>query len=249
MYKLPATIPVLCFLFALSPAECAAGAADQNPSPSVDQILSAYVRAAGGEAAIDAISTREIHANEHHGPKLTYYWQKPDRLLVIEGTERIGYDGRSGWVLSKKKRLTRLPKGEQSPLEMDANSLRYTHLKRLYSELDCAPPQEVNGRMMDLIQAPNAIGSTKFYFDRETHLLAQIDEFGDTSAYYTHSTLFSDYKRVGAVVLPFRIVHKTNEPGVSDRDVRVSEVEQNVPLESNLFTKPVSGAVVLGGKR
>jgi hypothetical protein len=249
MCKLPVAIPIAVFLLiTASGTEWAAGAGNQSPA-AVDQILSAYIQAAGGEAAIDAISTREIHANEHHGPKLTYYWQKPDRLLVIEGKERIGYDGRSGCVLSKKKRVTRLPKGQQKTLEMDANSLRYTHLKTLYSELNCVPPQEINGRMMDLIEAPNAVGSTKFYFDHQTHLLAQIDEFGETSAYYMHTTLFSDYKRAGAVALPFRIVHKTNEPGVSERDVRVSDIEQNIPLAASLFTKPVSGAVVLGGKR
>lgn len=224
------------------------GAAEPQ-STAVDQILAAYVQAAGGQAAVDHIESREVHAKEHRGPKLIYYWQKPDRVLLVDGKERLGYDGGSGWVLSPKKRLSRLPKGAQSPLEMDVNSLRYTHLQSLYSELDAASPSQIDGHQMDVIAAPNALGSTKFYFDHETHLLARIEEFGETSAYYTHTTDFSDYKKVDGVELPFRILHRTNEPHSSDRDIRISEVQQNMTLAANLFSKPVGGAVVLGGKR
>ncbi len=227
----------------------ASQAADVPASRSVDQILHDYATAVGGEAAVDKIETREVVASEHHGSKVTYYWQKPNKVLLISKNGKIGYDGSSGWVLSKKKRVTRLPKGAQRPLEMNANPLGYVHLKSMYSDVNVAPPEEVDDRQMDVLTAPNDIGTTKFYFDRSTHLLTRIEELGESSAYYKHVAEFSDYKDVDGVKLPFRIVHRSGEPGGGAHDLRIKDVQQNVELKSTMFSKPNTAGVVLGGKR
>ncbi len=224
-------------------------AADTPPTRSVDQILHDYTTAVGGEAILDKIETREIIAAEHHGPKLTYYWQKPNKVLLISKKETIGYNGSSGWVMSKRKHLTRLSKGAQQPLEMDADPVRYVHLKSMYSEIDAAPPEEVDGKPMEVLTAPNSIGTSKYYFDKSTHLLARIEEFGETSAYYKHIAEFSDYKEVDGVKLPFRILHRSTEPGGGTQELRIEKVEQNIELKPTIFNKPNSAAVVLGGKR
>jgi hypothetical protein len=168
---------------------------------------------------------------------------------LITKKEKIGYDGSSGWALSKKKHLTRLAKHAQQPLEIDANPIRYVHLKTLYFELNAAPPEEVDGVKMDVIIAPNDIGATKFYFDHSTHLLTRIDETGEASAYYKQTIEFLNYKDVDGVRLPFRIVHSTTEPGKNTEDLRISQIRQNIDLKPEIFSKPTEGAVVLGGKR
>jgi hypothetical protein len=219
------------------------------PQQKVDHIIEQYTPAVGGNAAIDRIETREVDARQHRGPKLTYFWQKPDKILLEKQKQRIGYDGSSGWMLSQKKRVTRLPKGAQRPLEQDADPLRYVRLKALYSELDPAPAVTIDGRKMDVLVAPNERGATKFYFDAETHLLARIDDTGETSAYYKRSTEFSDYRAIDGIKFPYRIVHSSTEPGVGDQDIRISKVTQNVELKASLFDKPAGGAVTFGGKR
>ncbi len=224
------------------------GAADRAAA-RVDQILQSYIQAIGGQAAIDRIQTREVRADRRHGPKLTYYWQKPNKVLLVTKKARIGYDGSGGWVLSKKKHITKLAKGAQKPLEMDANPIRYVHLKALYSEIDPAPAEEVDGAKMDVLVAPNDIGVTKFYFDPSTHLLARIEETGETSAYYKQTTELLDYKEVDGVRLPFRIIHSSNEPGIGTEDIRISKIEQNLDLKPDIFSKPNGITVVLGGKR
>ncbi len=229
--------------------QAALWAAEQPASRGIDQILQSYIQAVGGQAAIDRIQTREVSASRHHGPKLTYYWQKPNKVLLITKKEKIGFDGSSGWVLSKKKHITRLAKGAQQPLEMDANPIRYVHLKSLYSEVNSAPPEELNGVKMNVLVTPNDIGATKFYFDPSTHLLVRIDETGETSAYYTQATEFMDYKEVDGIRLPFRIVHTSTEPGISPEDIRISEIKQNIDLKSDIFSKPNASTVVFGGKR
>ncbi len=219
-------------------------AADKPAGPSIDQILQNYIQAVGGQTAVDRIQTREVRAG-----KLTYFWQKPNKVLLVTKKEKIGYDGSSGWVLSKKKHLIRLAKHAQQPLETDANPIRYVHLKTLYFELNAAPSEEVDGVKMDVIIAPNDIGATKFYFDHSTHLLARIDETGETSAYYKQTIEFLNYKEIDGIRLPFRIIHSTTEPGKGTEDVRISQVRQNIDLKPEIFSKPTEGAVVLGGKR
>lgn len=239
-------------LAALLLAAClvpSAQAAGEQPEQSINRILAAYMQAVGGEAAINRIRTREVQADQRHGPKLTYYWQAPDKILLITKKQKIGFDGGSGWVLSKKRRITRLPKGAQKPLETDANPIRFVHLKSLYSEIDLGKTETIDEVHMDVLIAPNDIGATKFYFDPATHLLRRIEETGETSAYYKQTTEFLDYQEVDGIRFPFRIVHSSTEPGMGVKDIRVSDVQQNVPLKPDIFSKPTGGAVVFGGKR
>lgn len=235
--------PLLCALLSvpLWPA--------QPAGRSVDQVLKAYVRALGGNAALDRIDDRQIEAKVHHAGKVVYFWAKPNKVVRVAHGEKAGYDGSAGWMLSRKKKVTKLPKPEQQELEMNANPVRYAHLHELYSDVDPAPAERLNGRPMDILVAPNNIGSTKFYFDAATHLLVRIEEFGVTSAYYKQVTQFSEYKAVDGIQFPFRIVHTTTEPGMKDKEIAVSSIIQNVGLKPEFFTKPQVGAVTLGGKR
>ena len=222
-----------------------AGAVAGKP---VDQVVHDYVQAIGGMAAIERIETRETHAQRHHS-KLTYLWQKPNKVLLVEGKKKLAYDGGSGWMLSSKKHVTKLSKGSEQPLETDANPIRYAHLRQLYSEVNPAPPETVEERKMDVVVAPNDLGATKLYFDATTHLLARVDETGVTSAYFRHVTDFLDYKDQDGVKLPFRIVHHSTEPGVGTEEVRISKVMQNVPIKADVFQRPAGSSVTLGGKR
>jgi hypothetical protein len=221
----------------------------QTQPRTVDEILKAYTRALGGAAAIDRIQTREIDAKLHHGSKVIYYWAKPDKVLRVSHGEKTGFDGSSAWVLSPKKKLTKLPKADQQRLEMFADPLRYAHMKDLYSEVDAAPSERVDGQLMDVLVAPNNIAATKFYFDAGSHLLVRIEELGVTSAYYKQLIEYSDYKAVDGVQVPFRIEHTSEEPGGNKQDLRVSKVEQNIDLKPEIFSKPRLGNVTLGGKR
>jgi len=221
----------------------------QAAGKSVDQVLNAYIQALGGQSAIDHIDDRQIEAKVRHAGKVVYFWAKPNKVVRIAHGEKVGFDGSTGWMLSRKKKITKLPKPEQQELEMNANPVRYVHLHDLYSEIDPAAPERLNGRAVDVLVVPNNIGSTKFYFDSAVHLLVRIEEFGVTSAYYKQVTEFSDYKRVDGIQYPFRILHTTTAPGMKDKEIAVSSITQNVGLKPEFFTRPQIGAVTLGGKR
>jgi len=229
---------------------CLAIRGQSPPANSVDSVLAAYVNAVGGQAAVDSITTREVRGDEHHGPKATYYWQKPNKVLQISGKSKIGYDGGSGWEYSKKKKVKHLPLGTHLALEMNANPLRYVYLRALYpGGVSLGPKETIEGKPMDVLLAPNSLGTTKVYFDAQTHLLCRVEESGEVSAYYKNTADFMDYQKVDSVLFPFRIVHSSTSPGEPQEDFRVIQVTHNVKLRPEVFEKPQGGAVIFGGKR
>lgn len=235
---------LLALLGSCGPACLMAGA----QGPSVDTVVSQYVQALGGAAAVDQIQTLQTEAKTHRA-SVTYYWAKPNKVLRVSRGEKTGFDGGSGWTLSRKRRVTKLSKGEQQELLTDANPIRFAHLKELYPELESSQPANVNGASAMVLTAPNDIGSTKLYFDAASHLLVRIEETGIVSAYYQHVTEFFDYKQEGGVLFPHRIVHSSTEPGGTRTEIRITSVEQNVEIKPAMFEKPRMGAVTLGGKR
>lgn len=240
------------FLLSLLLLAGACPAADSPNLPKtrpVDEVVAAYIQALGGQATLDKIQTRQTEARRRHGPKLTYYWQRPNKVLLIQGKEKIGFDGGGGWKLSKKQRVTKLAKGSQIPLEADANPVRFAQTKQLYPEIQASAPENLDGRMADVLFAPNDLGGTKLYFDRENHLLVRIAEKGELSAYFENITDFDDYQAVDGLKLPFRITHSSSEPGAKSQQIEISKVRQNVPLRADMFAKPNVSAVTLGGKR
>jgi hypothetical protein len=222
----------------LASAACLNIFAQSAKPPGVDEVLAGYTQALGGAAAVDSVASREIHGKLGLRAGVTYYWQKPNKVLRIGKGSRIGFDGASGRIAPNRGRTKRLGRAAGRPLEMDANPLRYVHLKELYPELSSAPSETVEERPMHVIVAPNNLGATKFYFDAETHLLRRVEETGETSAYYKTSTDFLDYKSVNAVQFPFRIVHSTTEPGGAKEEFRVSKVIDNAPLNPAAFNNP-----------
>jgi hypothetical protein len=226
-----------------------AAAADAPPPRPVESVLADYVQAVGGFTAVDKLTSRETVANLHHGSRITLYWQKPDHVLRLGKKERIGYDGSRGWTLSSKRKIKKLAKGAQVPIEMDANPLRFVHIRDFYSELNPAPGEEIDGEKMEVVVAPNDLAATKLYFDAATHLLRFVDERGEVSAYFKNTVEYLDYREVDGVKLPFRILHTSTEPGVDSEDLRIKKITHNLALQPEIFSKPQAGQVVMGGKR
>jgi zinc protease len=224
--------------------------AAQTPSGRpVESVLADYVKAVGGQEAVDRFDSREIVVDVRHGKDLTFYWQKPNHVLSATKRERIGYDGTRCWSLSSKNKLKKLARGAELPLEMEANPLRFVHLNDLYSEVNSAAAEEIDGEKMDVLVAPNSLAATKLYFDAKTHLLRRVEEKGEISAYFTNTFDYLDYEEVDGVRMPYRIVHTTTEPQGHNEDLRFKEIKHNVTLQAELFSKPTPGQVVLGGKR
>jgi hypothetical protein len=238
---------IFCIVMMAIPSAAIAQQAPAGRPP--EAILSDYVRAVGGQEAVDRLTTREIEVDVRHAKDLTLYWEKPDKVLSVSKKERTGYDGAHAWTLSSKSKVKKLVRGSELPLEMEANPLRYVHIKEFYSELDPAPAEEIDGEKMEVILAPNNLAATKLYFDAATHLLRRVEEKGEISAYFMNTVDYLDYRELDGVKMPYHIIHTTTEPQGRGEDLRIKEITHNVKLQPEMFSKPMPGQVVLGGKR
>ena len=102
---------------------------------------------------------------------------------------------------------------------------------------------------MDVVIAPNDLAASKLYFDATTHLLRRVEEKGQISAYFVNTIDYLDYQEVDGVRLPYHIIHTPTEPQGHKDDLHVKEINHNVKLRLEMFSKPLPGQVVLGGKR
>jgi hypothetical protein len=236
---------LLSAVLALPPGKCLAA----EPNPPVDQVIQLYIQALGGQGALDRISSRQLEIKTRARQRTTYLWQAPNKVLRIKGQERQGFDGGNAWLETKRKKVQKLPHAVEEEMETDANPVRYAHLRQMYTELNFAPRESLDGATMDVLVSPNHIGSTKFFFDSSTHLLRRIEEFGVSSAYFKHVTEFSDYKEFDGIKLPTQIDRQSEEPGAENGTVRLSNIKQNIEINAALFNRPNLAATVLGGKR
>jgi hypothetical protein len=216
---------------------------------TVDDIVTAYVQALGGQAALDKINTRQVSGSLRLGSKATFYWSKPNKVLLIDGKVKKGFDGSAGWTYNKRKKVHRYGKGDELPMEIDANPLRYAGLKQMYSDLAVRAAKTEDEKTMDILAAPNDLGQTTFYFDGRTHLLTRIEEKGESSAYFEVTVEFLDYKPVDGVLFPFNIVHRTTDKGAAGEDFHVKSVKNNLELDAEIFSKPQASVIISGGKR
>jgi hypothetical protein len=236
---------VLTALLFLPPPK---GVAAESSLP-VDKVIQLYIQALGGQGPLDRISSRQLEIKSHSRQKTVYFWQAPNKVLRIKGPERQGSDGSNAWLETKRKKVQKLPRADQEEMETDANPIRYAHLRQMFTDLNSAPRESLDGTPMDVIVSPNHIGSTKLFFDTSTHLLRRIEEFGVSSAYFKHVTEFSNYEEFDGIKLPTQIDRQSEEPGAEKGTVRLSKIKQNIEINAALFNRPNIAATVLGGKR
>ena len=222
---------------------------EQPPKATVDSILQMYVQALGGEAAIAAIHTREIHGTMHGSAapmRVTCYWQGPDkaaeiRTSLFEKPVQMGFDGAEMWVINQHAKHSRKKPNREmrEELEVTTNPLRYVRMKTLYPTLQLAPSEDLESKAMDVLAAPNDNGVTKFYFDTYSHLLVYIKETGITSTYYPRIIRLREYNKVDGIEFPFRIAFTAAEPDATTQEIRISSLKQNVQIDPARFKRPV----------
>jgi hypothetical protein len=241
---------------------CSASVLLAQQPRSVDSVLEMYLHAIGGQQAIDSIRTREILGTVHGNgdafailegeksalqtirAKVTCYWKAPDLAVDIQklpsgGTSVVGFDGSGLWIISTHLKHPRRRSDHElrEELEVTANPLRYVRIKTLYPTVQASSPEKRDSKAMDVLEAPNGSGATKFYFDVRTHLLTYIREIGISAAYYPSVIKLADYKRVDGVEFPFRMAFTSPEPDAPTHEIRISSVKQNIPIDPDQFKR------------
>jgi hypothetical protein len=215
--------------------------------PTVDQLLDKYVRALGGEAKIQAISTilfkgtLELPAISLTGSAESYV-KAPNKFafmidfggLVI----RQGYDGVRGWSQDPQTGLHDLAQLELAQISRGAETCFWAvKLREIYRNLSVAGTDKVGDRNAFVVAATRPEGRfEKLYFDSETGLLIRSDLEVDTPQGRTPVQVYmEDYRDIDGVKVAF--TRREVNPLIGFT-FRASEVRFNVPVDDSKFRKP-----------
>lgn len=230
-------------------------AQQQKPAaePSVDEILERYIKALGGKAAIEKITTRvsrgtvEIPSEGASGTVELYEKAPNKRSLTIVvpnlfSTRQV-FDGTNQWVQDAGETKVRQIKGaDLESYKRGADFYRGLRLRELYTKLTLKGSEKIQvrdgARETYVIEAAVSQGKPdKLYFDKETGLLLRTDSVEKTEDGNQDTREYTlDYKEVDGVKVPFTIRYVTAEGPLI---IRLTEVKQNVELNDSVFSKPI----------
>jgi photosynthetic reaction center cytochrome c subunit len=254
----PLTIPVVGNESQPNPAAAGVAAADNaggaKPAvapklpaslPTVAQLLDNYVRALGGSAAIEKISTRvEKGATTFHGQAQTVeiFTQAADKQSIVRhlsGTESIvtTFDGQSGWSVAPGRPAREMHDADISAARIDADLQFPLHIQKIFPELRQEYPEKIADRDAYLLLAiREGQPPVKLYFDARSGLLVRMVRYAETPLGRNPTQIdFADYRDVDGVQIPFHVT--TSQPG-NTSTIQLETVQQNAPIDPAQFTRP-----------
>ena len=212
--------------------------------PAPDQVVSKYVEAIGGSAAIKKIASRvESGTASFFGREMPVeiYEKSPGKSLTVihlpDGDNATGFDGSQGWLAFPHRPLLSMSGSELEDARVEADLQLPLHLKEMFRDLRAARPETINGHdTYQLVAFVSKQPRARLYFDQRSGLLLRLLLYAGTPLGPNPTrTDFDDYRTVDGVQVPFRRV--TARP--SGRfTIQLSEVKQNVNIDDAKFTKP-----------
>jgi hypothetical protein len=217
--------------------------------PTVDQILDKYVKALGGKAAIEKLTSRtargtfEIAAMNATGSFEAYAKAPNKSVSIIEvsgfGTIKEGYDGSVAWAMDPMSGLREKKGLELAAAKLDAEFHQDIKLKELYPKMEVKGKEKLGEREVYLIIATPVEGNPeKMYFDAETGLLVRKDmERESPQGQIPVEVYLEDYREVDGVKIPHTL--RQNIPMFS-LTIKIEEIKHNVSIEDARFAKPAT---------
>lgn len=230
--------------------------------PSVDQILSKYVAALGGEQAIRKINSRVITGTQFIPtgpggtvpvPAIIERSQKAPNLIVNvyhtpTYTISDGFDGTRAWAQAANGRVTEPVATDQMRAKRDADFYLPLDLEQTYTQMQVRNIENVNGHDAYVVIArPQGDRVERLYFDVQTGLLVRKWSSLATPVGEAPSQVdYEDYRDTGSgVKFPYLITMNPANPRTepaTTATLRVTKVQDNAPLDSSKFAKPESKA-------
>jgi photosynthetic reaction center cytochrome c subunit len=247
----PVSMATVLTTGAARPAAATVAAPAGPALPSVQEVLDNYIKALGGQTALDAVKTRVIKtaplgrastdkSSEERDLKA------PGKVLLQQLSAGYslwaGYNGQQGWAQdSQKSYWGMLNTSQLHSLIRDAEMYPGSRIRSEYKNTVVSGREKVADRDAIVISGTSPEGTReKFYFDARTNLLVRrhIEEptaFG----WFPLETSYEGYREVDGVKIPFvvRISSAGGAWGVRT-SYMVLEVRQNVPIEDEKFEHP-----------
>src|SRR5579862_213561 len=184
----PIDVPAVAGEISPAKAETAALPTDE---PTADQIIDNFIRAVGGAAALDKISTRVGTGKIQVDGKsfsVEFFDQTPDKELLVQHTSAgdsvTVLDGNSGWISVPGHPVRNIEVYGLDAARADADLQFALHLasniKEMFPELRREYPETVEGREAYVVVGTCAgQDSWKFFFDVQSGLLVRLLHYAE----------------------------------------------------------------------
>ena len=242
---LPMCLSVLLAGFTVAVAQ----ATPQAALPSSDQLIDKYVKAIGGKAALEKLTSRvskgTLEMDQLPGPAAEEIYAKaPNKQYMVTdlssfGQARRGFNGAAGWEDNPQTGMRDITGPELAAMKRDADFYMAIKLRELYPKMTVKGKESVNGHDAYVVEAipPDGDAAT-MYFDADSGLLVRIvRETEGPNGKATLDVTFDDYRAVDGIKLPF-VMHFTL--GEFAFVIKLSEVKHNLPIDDAKFDKPAS---------
>jgi photosynthetic reaction center cytochrome c subunit len=124
-------------------AEVKGGDTKEASGPAADQLFDQYLKAIGGESAIDNVTSRVMKGTITFGDRnvpIEIYSKSPDKRVSIthtpDGESVTVFDGHEGWLGVPKHQVREMHGPDIDAAAMDADLQFPAHLKQMFSKVE-----------------------------------------------------------------------------------------------------------------
>ena len=229
----------------------AAASSDATPKITVDDLHQKVVDASGGEANLRKIKTRVTEADidlENQGVRaVTRSYAKAPNMSASETTmTALGktiatgweyFDGTAGEELFSFAPVQKYSGKRLDDARLGADLYSLLDWKTNYKKLEITGTAKVAGEEAYMIKFDPEKGTafTEYYSTKTFYLLKRdgVISLANSEQQIPYSTLYSDYRDVDGIKIPFRTVN--NNIGNGNIVTTLKSVKHNVPLNDKLF--------------
>jgi hypothetical protein len=230
--------------------------------PTVDQILTRYVQALGGEQAIRKVTSRVVTGTQYipTGPGGTVpmpamverYQKAPGVNVTIYRTPTYaisqGFDGTTAWAQDQAGRVSDAVTLDTRRAKRTADFYEPLTLKQQYAQMTVKAIEKVNDHdAYMVVGVPQGDTAEWLYFDTQSGLLLRkVTVLPTPAGNSPYQVDFDDYRDTGSgVKFPFLIQMNPATPRTElapNATLRVTKVQDNAPIEDSKFAKPATRA-------
>jgi len=213
-------------------------------SPTGDQLLDKYLKAVGGAAAADKVTSRVMKGTITFGDRnvpIDIFSKDPDKRISFthtpDGESVTAFDGHDGWLGVPGRPVREMHGPDIDGAAMDADLHFAAHLKGMFSEVQVRGTEKIGDHDAYFVVGRRGDKTPlRLYFDAQSGLLLRLIRYGETPFGRMPTQIdYADYREVGGVKIPYRWT--LARPG-GRFTIQLTEVKQNIPVDDAKFAKP-----------
>ena len=211
-------------------------------------MLTKYIDAIGGAAAVSKITTRVEKGNTITGETKTpidLYMKAPNKRVSVShgqnGDSITAFDGTAGWQGGGRGGPRAMAPIDSMSAMMDAAISFPTGLKALLAQTRVFT-DKIGDKEYYVISGhgPGTPAQVRLYFDEQTGLLTRMIRYNDAGLGNMPVQLdYADYRDADGIKIPFKWTLSRPQGRFS---IQVDSVQQNVPVDDAKFVKPAAPA-------